>query len=138
MFSVPTRTQYGIRALVHLVKEGEAGLSASDIAEHEGISPKYLEGILSLLKTNGLITSTRGKNGGYKLSKNPKELTMLEIVEALDGAIQPTECIDSEKSCSKGTTCMSRKFWTELKITIDTFLRSKTLEDICTQKEGLL
>ncbi len=149
MFSVSTKAQYGIRALVHLARnEGEGGVAlhsedadgelsvaepivtASVIAKAENISQKYLEGILAQLTMAGLLVSERGKRGGYRLGRPSTDITMLEIVEALEGEIRPVGCVDRQDSCSHGQSCLPRRFWLGLKDSIDGYLSSRTLRDI--------
>jgi Rrf2 family protein len=130
MFSVPTKTQYGIRALVHLARMAEASAASAEIARAEGIPSKYLEGILGQLKTAGLVLSERGKNGGYRLAKSASELRMIEIVEALEGEVKPVGCLDDSAVCAQGDCCLPRVFWVGLKEAIDGYLSSKTLRDV--------
>ena len=138
MFSVPTKTQYGIRALVHLARMDAASASdaaaaseaSAEIARAEGIPPKYLEGILNQLKTAGLVLSERGKNGGYRLAKPASEMKMIEIVEALEGEVKPVGCLDDSGVCAQGDCCLPRIFWVGLKASIDGYLSSKTLLDV--------
>lgn len=137
MFSVPTRTQYGIRALVHLARSGEGADPASvqlatsaDIAHAESISPKYLEGILTQLKAKGLVISERGNRGGYRLARDAAEIRMLDVVEALEGEVRPVDCVENAGCCVQGKGCMPRKFWIGLKDAIDDYLASRTLRDI--------
>jgi Rrf2 family transcriptional regulator, cysteine metabolism repressor len=137
MFSVPTKTQYGIRALVHLARlEAKAASEASaDIAKAEGIPSKYLEGILTQLKTAGLVLSERGKKGGFKLSKPASEMRMIEIVEALEGEVKPVGCLDDVGVCAQGDCCLPRIFWVGLKDAIDGYLGSRTLLDVIEASE---
>jgi len=130
MFSVPTKTQYGIRALAHLARTEGKSAASGEIARAEGIPPKYLEGILGQLKNAGLVLSERGKNGGYRLAKPASETRMIEIVEALEGKIQPVGCVDDSGRCSQGGSCLPRIFWMGLKGAIDGYLASRTLEDV--------
>lgn len=130
MFSVPTRTQYGIRALVHLARSGSGSVASAEIARAEGISPKYLEGILAQLKAQGLVLAERGKHGGYRLARDPAELTMLEVVASLEGEVKPVECVEDGSCCAQGGGCMPRKFWIGLKESIDGYLASRTLKDV--------
>jgi Rrf2 family transcriptional regulator, cysteine metabolism repressor len=130
MFSVPTKTQYGIRALVHLARmEGDSAASA-EIARAEGIPPKYLEGILGQLKNAGIVLSERGKNGGYRLARPSSETRMIDIVEALEGEVKPVGCLDDSGRCSQGGSCLPRIFWVGLKDAIDGYLASRTLRDV--------
>ncbi len=130
MFAVPTKTQYGIRALVHLARMTEASATSAEIAAAEGIPPKYLEGILAQLKTAGLVLSERGKNGGYRLAASARELRMLDIVEALEGEVRPVGCLDDSAACAQGDCCLPRAFWGGLKDAIDGYLSSRTLGDV--------
>lgn len=130
MFSVPTKTQYGIRALVHLARMAGLSATSSEIAIAEGIPSKYLEGILGQLKTSGLVLSERGKHGGYRLARPASETRMIEIVEALEGEVRPVGCLDDAAACAQGDCCLPRIFWVGLKGAIDGYLESKTLRDV--------
>jgi len=130
MFSVPTKTQYGIRALVHLARIKQPTATSAEIASAEGIPPKYLEGILGQMKNAGLVLSERGKNGGYRLAKSASEMRMSEIVEALEGEVKPVGCLNDSAVCAQGDCCLPRAFWSGLKDAIDGYLSSRTLLDI--------
>lgn len=128
MFQVPVKTQYAIRALVHLARNGPD--SAARIAEAQMISPKYLEGILGQLKLSGLVTSDRGRSGGYRLAREPGEIAMIEVVKATEGDIRPVECVDKASACILGDLCMPRKFWIGLKDAVSSYLSSVSLADL--------
>ncbi|HSV55934.1 MAG TPA: Rrf2 family transcriptional regulator [Magnetospirillaceae bacterium] len=133
MFSVSARTQYGIRALAYLARKPGWEAVCCEIAEAEEISPKYLEGILTRMTAAGLVRSERGKNGGYRLARNPRELVMADVVAALDGKVRPVDCVDSLGVCHHDASCLSRKFWMGLKDAIDRYLEEQTLSDICAE-----
>lgn len=128
MFQVPAKTQYAIRALVHLAKKGSD--SASRIAEAQMISPKYLEGILNQLKLAGIVISDRGRSGGYRLAREASDIRMSDIVQATEGEVRPVECVDDKNVCTMGALCMPRKFWLGLKEAVDGYLGSVTLGDL--------
>lgn len=130
MFAVSARTQYAIRAMSCLAKRQDRSATAAEIAQSEQIPAKYLEGILSRLKSSSLIESERGKNGGYRMAKDPAAITMLEIVEAIDGRIKPVTCVDTPGACALGCDCHPRNFWIGLKSTIDAYLAERTLKDV--------
>jgi Rrf2 family protein len=130
MFSVPTKTQYGIRALVHLAMLNGQSAASGEIAKAQKIPAKYLEGILGQLKNAGLVLSERGKNGGYRLAKPASDTTMLDIVKALEGEVKPVGCVDDSGLCEQGAYCLPRVFWLGLKSAIDGYLASRTLKDI--------
>jgi len=130
LFSVSARAQYGIRALAYLARRPGWEAVGAEIAEAEGISPKYLEGILTRLAAAGLIRSERGKNGGYRLAGPPEGMVMAEVVAALDGEVRPVDCVDALGICDHDASCLSRRFWIGLKSAIDEYLGNRTLADI--------
>ncbi len=130
MFSVSAKTQYAIRAMSYLATHGGRSATSAEIASAESIPSKYLEGIMSLLKTSGLVDSERGKHGGYRLAADPASITMLSIVEALDGSVKPVTCVDAIGACAQGQGCQPRKFWIGLKGAIDEYLGERTLKDV--------
>ncbi|MBN1825064.1 MAG: Rrf2 family transcriptional regulator [Candidatus Eisenbacteria bacterium] len=84
---------YALRVLPHLAKNyGGAPLSVARLAELEQIPPKYLEQILSTLRKRGLLVSERGKDGGYVLRKPPEQITLGDIIRAVDGPLAPIPC----------------------------------------------
>jgi Rrf2 family iron-sulfur cluster assembly transcriptional regulator len=115
--------------------EAPASEASAGIAKAEGIPSKYLEGILTQLRTAGLVLSERGKNGGYRLAKPASEMRMLEIVEALEGEVRPVGCLDDAGSCAQGDCCLPRIFWVGLKEAIDGYLGSRTLLDVIEASE---
>lgn len=130
MFSVSAKTQYAIRAMAHLARLDGASATASEIAVTENIPLKFLEGILTQLKASGLVSGERGKNGGYHVDKAPGSISMLSIVEAIDGSVRPVNCVETAGSCAQGGSCLPRKFWLGLKDAIDAYLGERTLKDI--------
>lgn len=130
MFSVSARTQYAIRAMAHLAGGEGHGATSAEIASAEGIPAKYLEGIMSRLKLSGLVESERGKHGGYRMIGEPEDISMLSIVEAMDGSVKPVNCVDAVGTCSQGNGCLPRQFWIGLKKAIDNYLEEHTLKDV--------
>ena len=86
-----------------------------DIAKRQEISQRYLEKIISLLKTAGLVKSSRGAYGGYVLSRKPTDITLGEIMQTLEGDLSIVECVDSPGCCSRVETCMTRDIWKDIK-----------------------
>lgn len=116
--------------MICLARKQDRSATAAEIAASENIPAKYLEGILNRLRTAGLIESGRGKNGGYRMAKDPAAIPMLEIVEAIEGRVKPVSCVDAPGSCIKGESCHPRNFWIGLKSTIDAYLAARTLKDV--------
>ena len=107
MFS--TKSEYGVRVLVELARRGsEEPVPLTEIAEYEGLPLAYLEHLVARLRRAGLIDSRRGAHGGYRLAREASEITMSEVVEALEGSIAPIECISSEPDGSPAVGAMIR------------------------------
>ena len=131
MIRISTKGRYGTRAMLDLALNHERGLVLlKDIAERQEISIGYLEQIIPSLKTAGLVNSSRGAHGGYTLAKLPAEITLKEIISALEGPLSLVECIKDPKICEKTDYCITRDLWDELSEKIDDFLVSVTLQQL--------
>jgi Rrf2 family cysteine metabolism transcriptional repressor len=129
------REQYGLRAMIELGRRyGEGPVSLSGVAEGQGISLGYLEQIVPLLKGANLVESTRGVRGGYELSRAPWEITVGDVVRALEeGYIMPLKCIpgaEGEDSCSRRRVCAARDVWKRMHEGMVEVLDSTTLDDL--------
>jgi Rrf2 family protein len=100
------------------------------IAKRQDISAKYLEVIITPLKKAGYIKSVRGAKGGHMLTKDPKNISIGEIVALLEGSTGFTECSDNPKSCERAETCLTRNIWKEASEAMYKKLNSKTIYDI--------
>ena len=107
-----TRAEYGLRAIVSLAKTYPKQKNLQEISREEKISMKYLERLFVALKRGKLITSTKGKYGGYTLAKNPKQMNAGEIIETLEGTIAPMKC--AETKCLVHCGCASKLVWVKL------------------------
>jgi Rrf2 family cysteine metabolism transcriptional repressor len=142
MFS--TKAEYGVRVMVELARragEERAGgnpISLAEIAEHDGLPLAYLEHLVARLRKAGLVDSRRGSRGGYLLARSPLEITMAEVVEALEGSIAPIECIsqgpDGSIVCAResnpGHVCPTKLLWTRVRFAIVRTLQETTLADL--------
>jgi Rrf2 family cysteine metabolism transcriptional repressor len=90
---------------------GNGPVKRNYIANSQGISSAYLENILISLKTQNLIRTIRGANGGYSLESAPEKISMYQIITALEGSIAPVHCVESETGCGGSVHCIARKFW---------------------------
>ena len=131
---VSTKGRYALTVMVDLARKGEDGyVSLSDIAESESLSMKYLESIIAILNKGGMLKSLRGKNGGYKLARDPKDYTINEILLLTEGTLAPVNCIMQDGvQCEKAATCSTLPLWAGLDNVIDRYLSTITLEDIIT------
>lgn len=130
-----TKARYGLRAITEIAKSyGGAPAKRKDIAEKQGLSDSYLENILIVLKNIRIIETTRGSNGGYVLCRPPSQISVLEIVEALEGPLDLVECVSSAKSCEKSERCSARTVWSEMSELWRKTLSAKTLQDLLDQE----
>lgn len=126
-----SRTRYGMRAILELAMEyGKAPLQIKTIAQREDISNKYLEQLISMLKSAGLVRSIRGPRGGYVLAKEPAEIQLKDVFTTLEGPMVPAECLEHPEYCPRCTDCATRQIWQELQDAIFGVLESVTLADL--------
>ncbi len=126
-----TRSRYAVRAILDLAMNIDGRpIFIREIAEREGLSERYLENLFLQLKRAGILDSAKGRGGGFMLARSPEEITLLEIVEAVEGRISLVECVEDETSCDKVPICAPHDVWKELAENIRTFLRGYTLKDL--------
>jgi Rrf2 family transcriptional regulator, cysteine metabolism repressor len=138
MFS--TKAEYGVRVMAHLAKRGgESPISLGSIADAEGPPLAYVEHLVQRLRKAGLVESHRGAHGGYTLAREADEITMAEVVRALEGHIAPIECISADADgalvCSRedhenGEPCPTKFLWTRVQGSIVRTLSDMTLDDL--------
>ncbi len=123
-----TRTRYGMRAMIELARcYRDKPILLKDIASRLGVSMKYLDHIISSLKARGLIVRVRE---GYILGRPPDKISCGEIVDILEGSLNPANCIDSPSICEKYSECKAKKLWEKVGVTLQRTLKSYTLEDL--------
>ena len=129
-----TRGKYGLYAMIYLAQHaGEGPQSLRAIAEL-GLPAPYLEQLLGSLRRAGLVTSVRGAQGGYRLSRPAREITARHIIEAMEGPLSLSECVgEPENVCPRGSHCAARGLWAYLTDEINGLLSSITLTDMVNQ-----
>lgn len=110
--------------------EGQKGIFQKDIAENQQISLKYLDQIVSALKASGLIINVRGRKSGYKLTREPSEITILDIHNAFEADINIVECLNSAITCTLKKECKTFDFWNNLNTLIYNYFKTVTLIDL--------
>lgn len=124
-----TRGKYGLLAVYDLAINDEKPVPIKTIAQRQGISDAYLEQLFASLKKAKLVRSTRGAQGGYQLTRPPAEITIGEILLALEGSLSVTDCVDSP-DCGQSCVCPSRPVFHTIQRGIDGILSSLTLADM--------
>ncbi len=128
---VNTRVRYGLRAILRIA-EGYGGppVSISTISEEQGISGKYLEQVISPLRRSGLVISQKGVKGGYVLARDPGEITLWHVIQALDSHPHLVECVDDPATCSRLDGCVAHSVWKMLDARMQEFWKSFTLGEL--------
>lgn len=130
MFQISTRFRYGLRALAFLAGyDPSHTVNLHFIAEKENISRKYLENIFKLLRKGQIVRSVRGREGGYALVKKAEEISLYEIMTAIEGHVSLVDCVDNSAVCSRNTDCGVRLFWKDYQEYIGNYLTGMTLLD---------
>lgn len=109
---------------------GEGPIYLKDIAHRQDIPDKYLGNLILPLKTAGLIHAERGAHGGYYLTRKPAEITMKEVVEALEGSLSLVECVETPGACPRSADCPSHDLWSAVSEKLSGALQSITLEQL--------
>ena len=108
---ITRQADYAVRAVLHLARNGEQRIATSMIAEEQRIPPSFLAKIISQLSIAGLLHTSRGARGGVTLAREAKDITLLEVIEAIDGPIQLNECVGDNGTCSFDDNCPLRPIW---------------------------
>ena len=131
--SVSQKCQYALRAIFELAKRYETGpAKISEIAEAQAIPIRFLEVILNQLKQGGFTDSRRGKEGGYFLIKNPRELTMGHVVRFVEGPLGPVECVNADplNKCPLNGECVFFPVWERVKDAVSEIYDGITFQDL--------
>lgn len=129
VMKLSTRIRYGTRALLELAQTEET-LSVTAMAERQSLSVKYLEQIMRNLRKAGLVVSTAGVRGGYRLARPADRITMDEVYLAFEGSFALVECVETPSRCRKSGACKSKDLWGALSDSLRQTLRASTLADL--------
>ena len=132
-----TRTRYAVRAMIELARhETNRPLQLKIIAERQEISVKYLEQLVAVLKSAGLVTSVRGSRGGYILARAANQITISDILHCVEGPIVTVECVEDANRCARAAECAAREVWKKVERAIESVLQSITLQDVADMVPG--
>jgi len=125
-----TRGRYAVTAILDLALH-QAGqpVTLADIAARQGISLAYLEQIFARLRRNGLVSSTRGPGGGYRLERDPGEIVVADIIDAVNESVEYTRC-GGERNCQDGQPCLTHELWVGLGDRVREYLRGVTVASL--------
>lgn len=137
---ISTKGRYGLRALIDLAQYSEIEpVSINSIACRQGISERYLEQLMTLLKKAGLIKSIRGAGGGYVLAKNMNEISVGDVLRALEGSLEPVECaaFSQEDSCEAAGGCVTKYVWQRINESINRTVNEISLKQLVEESKAV-
>lgn len=133
-----TKARYAARAMTELaVRSGRDPVKLKDIAESQDISIKYLEQLMHPLRVSGFVKTLKGSRGGYTLSRAAEDITLYDIVYAVEGSLAPVDCVDDARVCKRAEKCVTRNIWVNLHRVIVDELQKVTLKEMAEKQVEL-
>jgi len=129
---ISTRGRYALRVMIDLAENGNGEyIAMKKIAERQGLSLKYLERILPVLTQNNIVEGVQGKGGGYRLTREPKDYKIGEIMRLTEGDLAPVSCLEcGAEPCERVSECKTLPMWTKLHNMIEEYLDGVSLADL--------
>lgn len=131
-----TKGRYGLRALIDLAQYSSGGpVSTASISARQDISERYLEQLMSMMKKAGLVKSIRGAGGGYVLAKDMCEISVGDVLRALEGSLEPVDCagLELEGMCSASDSCVAKYVWQRINESINRTVDEIRLDQLVDQ-----
>lgn len=125
-----TRGKYGLYAMYYLTEHKDEGPQSLQSIASTGVPKQYLEQLLGNLRRAGLIHSVRGAQGGYQIARPPGEITILDVIDAMEGPLELSECMTDEGHCDRSCQCPVRRVWQKLTDSINRELADVTLDEM--------
>ena len=133
-----TKGEYGLLAIIDLaLNSNNSPVKTIQISERQGIPKQYLNQLLLILKRAGLITSSRGRQGGYRLNQNARSISLLDVVIALEGPIENINFLGQNESTSNPSEHVLRDLWCQILSDAENLLKTTTLEEVCERMKEL-
>ncbi|MCD8352739.1 MAG: Rrf2 family transcriptional regulator [Clostridiales bacterium] len=135
---ISTKGRYALSMMVDLAQHQEDGyVSLRDVAERQGISKKYLEQIVLIFNRSGVLKTSRGFQGGYRLARSPGEYTVGEILRITENGLSPVPCVDENAEvCERSAVCPTLPIWQGLNRVINDYLDGITLQNLLEQYQA--
>lgn len=128
-----TRGKYGLYAMYYLTTHNGMGPQPLQSIATIGVPKQYLEQILGNLRRAGLVSTVRGAQGGYQMAKEPQQISLRDVIDAVEGPIELSECTSTEQVCQKAGTCPVRRVWQRVTDSINNELEKIHLSDLLNQ-----
>lgn len=135
---ISTKGRYALRLLIDLANnQGEGFVSLKDVAKRQEISKKYLEQIVSLLVSNGILRANKGYLGGYRLANEPENITAADVLRVTEGGLAPVSCLETKENlCERSVFCPTLTLWKGLNEVVVTYLESVTIKSLSEQNKN--
>ncbi|HIQ95329.1 MAG TPA: Rrf2 family transcriptional regulator [Candidatus Limivivens merdigallinarum] len=135
---ISTKGRYALRLMLDLAEhQGDGYVALKDVADRQEISKKYLEQIVPMLTTAGLLKTTRGASGGYRLKNPCEEYNVYQILKVTEGGMSPVACLEDERNqCGRSAMCQTLEIWVGLEKVIREYLEGITLQSILEKSKG--
>jgi len=131
---ISSRCEYGLRAMIYLAgTAGDDPVPLAEIARREDMPIAFLERIAARLRDGGLIASTRGASGGYRLSRPARSISVADIVTAIEGPLSLVGCLPDDAGCARAGNCASQRVWRRLDDAISGALADISLDELCAE-----
>lgn len=135
---ISTKSRYGTRAVLEIALNGNGDkLTRKQISQNQAIPSSYLVNILISLKSNGIIRTTRGPNGGYELAVEPENISIFQLVEILEGHFEVAPCLEDESNCNRSSICITRGIWVKLQKAQEEILKNITIKGLVEETQSL-
>lgn len=134
---IARETDYAVRCLLHMARRPGGIFTVREISGPRGIPPMFLAKILQKLGKAGIASSVRGARGGFRLSRRPREITLLSVFEAVEGPLTPNECLVEGSRCSQADRCSVHPVWRELRETLVEKLGTVTLKQLAEREDAV-
>lgn len=134
---VSTKGRYALRVVIDIAKHsGKSYVTLSDIADRQGLSEKYLEAIIKLLVQNKLVIGIRGKNGGYKLARDAKDITAWDIISVTENDFYVVTCMNPDApKCDRINSCVTLPMWKEFSEEMQKFFKKYTIRELADKEK---
>ena len=133
---ITRQADYAVRAVLHLARmNGNQRAATSQVAKEQHIPPSFLAKIISQLSIAGLLHTSRGARGGVTLARDPKDVSLLEVIEAIDGPIMLNECVGENSICTFDEDCPLRPVWCEAQEELVNRLKSTNFQQLLEQSK---
>jgi Rrf2 family protein len=131
LMQIPRRVDYGLRAVIYLSnRDPEKCCPIAEIAKQQRVPRKFLEKIVQDLIRSGLIKSKRGSSGGYTLARPAEDISLFDVIQAIEGPLAVNACLDEHLGCDQSPSCTMQGVWSDVQRKITEMLTQTTIADL--------